>query len=94
MINKKKLDILIYPYSYSKQIDILNNLKNIKIIFYIHQSIFFWIYSNLTYTKSLYKSYKKSKYIISLINFENYYIFKKWGLNTILMNSLITYEYN
>ena len=94
MINKKKLDILIYPYSYSEQINILNNLKNTKIIFYIHQSIFFWIYSNLTYIKSLYKSYKQSRYIISLINFENYYIFKKWGLNTILMNSLITYEYN
>jgi len=94
VIKKKKLDILIYPYAYSEQIDILNNLKNIKIIFYIHQSIFFWIYANLTYFKSVYKSYKKSKYIISLINFENNYIFKKWGLNSILMNNFITYEYN
>ena len=42
----------------------------------------------------LYKSYKNSKYIISLIPFENDYLYKKWGINSILMNNFITYEYN
>ena len=42
----------------------------------------------------LYKSYKNSKYIISLIPFENDYLFKKWGINSILMNNFITYKYN
>jgi glycosyltransferase involved in cell wall biosynthesis len=42
----------------------------------------------------LYKAYKNSKYIISLIPFENDYLFQKWGINSILMNNFITYNYN
>ena len=93
-IIKKRLNIFIYQFSYSNQINALNKLKNIQIIFYLHQSFFYWIYSNYTIFKSLYNSYKESKYIISLIHFENDYIFKKWGIKTILMNNFITYEYN
>ena len=75
------------------EISKLNDLKNIKIIFYQHQSLFYWIYTNYTYFKSLYNTYKNSKYIISLINLEVYYIFPKWGIKSILMNNFITYEY-
>jgi glycosyltransferase involved in cell wall biosynthesis len=42
----------------------------------------------------LYKVYQNSKYIIDLIPVENYYLFKKWGINSLLMNNFITYEYN
>ena len=63
-------------------------------MYYQHQSFFFWIYSNYTFFKSLYKAYKESKYIINLIHLENDYIFKKWGIKSILMNNFITYEYN
>ncbi len=93
-IVKKKINIFIYQFSDSNEIKIFNELKNIKIINYQHQSIFFWIYSNYTIFKSLYKAYKESKYIVSLIHLENDYIFKKWGIKSALMNNFITYKYN
>ena len=93
-IIKKRINIFIYQFSDSNEIKELNKLKNIKVIFYQHQSIFFWIYYNYTKFKELYNSYKESKYIISLIHLENDYIFKKWGIKSILMNNFITYEYN
>ena len=93
-IIKKQINIYIYQYSDSNEIKELNKLKNVKIIFYQHQSIFYWIYYNYTTFKNLYKSYKESKYIVSLIHLENDYIFKKWGIKSILMNNFISYEYN
>ena len=41
-----------------------------------------------------YPSYKKSKYVISLIPVENNYLFKKWGINSILMNNPSTFDYD
>ena len=94
-ILKKRIDIFIYHFSYNNEIEALNKLKkNIKIIHYQHQSIFFWIYVNYTSFKYLYKAYKESKYIVSLIHLENDYIFEKWGIKSILMNNFVTYEYN
>ena len=78
----------------STEIEILNQFKNTKIIFYIHQSIFYWIYLNYFLFKSLYTAYQKSKYIISLVPFENDYLFPKWGIRSILMNNFISYEFN
>ena len=92
-ILKKRINIFIQQYSNSKKINFLEKFKNIRIINYQHQSVFFWIYSNYTYFKSLYKSYKNSNYIISLIHIENDYLFEKWGIKSILMNNFITYEY-
>lgn len=43
---------------------------------------------------NLYKAYKNAKYIISLIPFENDYLFQKWGINSILMNNFISYEFD
>ena len=92
-IKKNRIDVLIYQFPFYKEIDVLNNLKSIKIIFYQHYSLFYWIYYNYEIFKKLYKSYKKSKYIISLIPLENEYLFKKWGINSILMENFITYDY-
>ena len=94
MINKNKLDILIYELDDNKEIKILNNINNVKIIYYIHSSIFYWIYSNYTTFKYLYKSYTNSSYVISIIPFENDFLFEKWGINSILMDNFMTYEYN
>ena len=91
---KKKIDILIYQLSNNSEIQILNKLKTIKIIFYLHQSLFYWIYSNYFLFKSLYKEYQKSKYIVCLVPFENDYLFNKWGISSILMNNFVTFEYN
>ena len=93
-IRKKRIDVFIYQFSDYNEINIFNNLKKIKIIFYQHQSLFYWIYANYTNYKYLYKVYQKSKNIISLIHLENDYIFKKWGIKTILMNNFITYDFN
>lgn len=93
-LKKNRINILIYQFPNYNGINILNNLKNINIIYYQHYSFFYWIYYDYCFFKSIYKAYQNSKYIISIIPFENNYIFKKWGLNSILMNNFITYEYN
>ena len=92
-IKKNKIEILIYQLSFPNEIKILNNLSNIKIIFYQHLGIFDWIYGNYSIFKSLYKEYINSKYIVNIIPFENDYLFKKWGINSILMNNFITYNF-
>jgi hypothetical protein len=93
IILKKRINIFINQFSQINKINDLEKLKNIRIINYQHQSAFFWIYSNYTSFKSLYKSYKNSKYIISLIHIENDYLFEKWGIKSIFMNNFITYAY-
>ena len=94
IIKRNKIDVLIYQLNYYEEIKILNKLKNIKIIFYQHSSFFYELYSNYTLFISLYKEYKNSKYIVSIINFENDYLFSKWGINSILMNNFVTYEFD
>ena len=91
---KQKIEILIYQFANYHEINILNQLKNIKILYYNHFSFFYWVYFNFKKFKILYTQYQNSKYIISLIHLENDYLFKKWGINSILMNNFITYEYN
>ena len=72
----------------------LNKLNKTKTIIYNHSSLFIWIYSHkYSLFNTTYREYTNSKYIISLIPLENDYIFKKWGINSILMNNFITYEY-
>ena len=93
-IKKNKIEILIYQLSFSNEIKILNNLNNVKILFYQHLGIFDWIYGNYSIFKSLYGEYINSKYVVNIIPFENDYLFKKWGINSILMNNFITYNFN
>ena len=91
---KKRIEIFIYQFPKGNEIKILNNLKNTKIIFYENSCFLYWIYFDYLSFKSIYNSYKNSKYVISLIPFENDYLFKKWGINSILMDNFITYEYD
>lgn len=94
VLNEEKIDILIYNFFNREGIQILNNIKSIKTIFYIHQSIFLWIYMKCYNNINTYKFYQSSKYVISLVPFENDYLFKNWGINSILMDNFITYDYN
>jgi hypothetical protein len=94
IVKKNKIDILIYELTNVQEINILNSIDDLKVIFYIHSSIFYLIYSNYEYFKLVYKSLTNSKYVISIIPFENDYLFEKWGIKSILMNNFMTYEYN
>ena len=90
-----KIDILIYQFPHGDEIKIINTLEKLKIIIYSHFCFLTWIYFyDIHYFSTLYESYKESKYIVSLVEFENNYIFKQWGINSILMDNLVTYEYN
>jgi glycosyltransferase involved in cell wall biosynthesis len=94
-INKNKIEILIYNLYNYEEMKILNNLTEFKVIFYNHSCLFFWFYTHLYQIMSnIYNAYKNAKYIISLIPFENDYLFPKWGINSILMNNFMSYEYN
>ena len=93
-LKKNRIDILIYQLDYINEINILNDLKKIKVIFYHHSSSFDWIYANYTHFKLIYKSFKKSKYFISIVPFENDYLFKYWGIKSIIFDNFMTYEYN
>ena len=88
------IDVLIYELNDLEEMQKLNKLKNLKVIFYHHSSVFDWIYYSFFYFKNIYKVLMKSKYVITLIPFENYYLFKKWGIRSILMNNFMTYDYN
>ena len=93
-ILKNKIDIFIYQLYDIDIISMLQKIKNLKIIFYIHSCFLFWIYSyNNFIFKNVYNEYKKGLYIISLVPFENNYLFKKWGINSIYLNNFLTYEY-
>ena len=95
ILNRKKIDILIYHLYSFIEIKSLNKLKNIKTIFYNNSCFLIWIYYKMfSFFKTIYKAYKDSKYVISLIPFEHAYLFKKWGIKSILMNNFITYDYN
>ena len=72
----------------------MNKLKKIKILFYNHFSFFYWVYFNFKKFIYLYQEFQKAKFIISLVHLENDYLFEKWGINSILMNNFITYDYN
>ena len=76
---KKKIDVLIYQFPKGNDINILNQLKTIKIIFYENSCFLYWIYYNYYSFKLLYNAYKRSKYVISLVPFENEY--RKYFVN-------------
>ena len=92
-IKKNKIDIFIYQLSDYNEITLLNNLKKIKVIFYQHSCFFYWIYlDKFNEFKNIYKALQNSKYVITLVPFENDYLFKKWGINSILMYNFLTYN--
>lgn len=94
-IEKKHIDILIYNFYDKREIKKLNKLKTTKIIYYDHSSFLYWIYlKKYNFKDSIYYEYKKCKYVISLIPIENDYLFKIWGINSILMHNPTSFEYD
>ena len=90
-----KIDILIYQMYNITEMDKLNNYNKTKTIFINRSCFLHWIYYKLYYQyKTIYRIYQHTKYIVSLIHFENDYLFEKWGIKSILMNNFIPYEYN
>ena len=95
IIKEKHIDILIYNKDVKKEIQKLNRLNNTKVIFCLHASFFYSIYKHLyNLEETIYKYYKKSKYVISLVPIENDYLFKKWGINSVLIENPCTFEYD
>jgi len=95
VLESEKIDILIYNLMNKSEIEKLNKLKNIRIIYYIHSSFLASIYMHINnFKNTVYYSYKKCKYILSLIPLENDYLFKLWGINSIQIQNLVTFEYN
>ena len=75
---------------------IIKIIKKKRIDILIYQLSFYdeiKLLNNYTQFKNLYKNYRNSKYVVSIVPLENDYIFKKWGINSILMNNFITYDY-
>ena len=94
VIRKYKINILIYQLSNENEIILLNKMKNVKVIYFLHSSAFYWIYFNYTAFKLIYKAYTNSNYVLSIIPFENNFIFKYWGIKSLLLTNFITYDYN
>lgn len=91
----KKIDIFIYQFYDRPAITKIKGIKNLKVIFYNHSCFLFWIYNKDKFIfQNVYNEYKNSKYVISLVPFENNYLFKNWGINSIYMNNFLTYEYD
>ena len=89
------LDILIYNFYNVKEIKGLNQLKRVKIIYYDHSSFFLWIYQNRTnFKNTVYYEYKNCYCVISLIPLENDYLFKRWGIKSVLMDNPTTFDYD
>jgi hypothetical protein len=95
LIKLKKIDILLYQFYNYKEINVLNRINHLKLIVINHSCFLFWLYTNRYYFfKTYYEAYKNCDYTISLVPFENDYLFKKWGINSILISNFVQYEYN
>ena len=95
IIEEEKLDIIVYNFYSRDEIQKLNSLTKTKAIMYDHSSFLYWIFrKKFNFYKTPYPYYKNSKYVISLIPVENDYLFKKWGINSILMDNPTTFDYD
>jgi hypothetical protein len=95
LIEQKKIDILLYQFYNFNEINELKKIKQLKLVVINRSCFLHWIYYNKYYFfNTYYKAYKDNEYTISLVPFENDYLFKKWGINSILINNFIQYEYN
>jgi hypothetical protein len=93
-LKKKKIEVLIYQFANDREIRLLNKLNYIKVIYYLHTCFFYWVYSCFSYFISVYSALRNSKYVVSLVHLENDYLFRKWGINSIMINNFLSYEYN
>ena len=94
-IEKEDLDILVYNFYETGEIEKLNKLNKTKVIYYNHSSFLLWIYQQIyNFKYTVYKAYKECKYVLSLIPLENDYLFKLWGINSILIDNPTSFEYD
>ena len=90
-----EIDILIYQMYNETEMNMLINYNRTKTVFINRSCFLHWIYYGIiNQFKTIYRLYQKSKYVVSLIHFENDYLFEKWGIKSILMNNFILYDYN
>ena len=95
LIKQNKIDILLYQLYNYREINELNNIKNLKLVVINNSCFLFWLYiKRYKFFRTYYKAYKNCDYTISLVPFENDYLFKKWGINSILISNFVQYEYN
>ena len=84
-LKEENIDIFVYQFYDYYEINELYKLKKTKIIIINRSCFLHWIYyKNFDIFKNYYKTIKKANFIISLIPFENDYLFKKWGINSII----------
>ena len=93
-LKKYKINCLIYKLDDVKEITFLTHIKKVKVIFFHHSSNFDWIYNNYTIFKYIYNIFINVKYFVSIIPFENNYLFKKWGIRSIYINDFLTFNYS
>lgn len=93
-LKKKKIDCLIYELDDINEIYFLNKIKSTKVIYYHHSSNFDWLYGNYTFFKAIYNVFQNSKYFVSIIPFENNYLFRKWGIRSIFINDFISFNFS
>ena len=96
VINQENIDVVVYNFYHVYEMARLNRLKKTKIIYINHSPIFNWIIITRTYNfkSTIYQAYKNCKYVVSLIPMENDYLFKKWGINSVLMENPNTFDYD
>ena len=95
VINQTKIDILLYQIYNYRQIYELIKLKHIKVIIINRSCFLHWIYyDSYNIFKTYYRMCENSECTVSLVPFENDYLFRKWGINSVLISNFITYEYN
>ena len=95
IIKNEQIDILINNCDIIYEIEEFNKLNSTKVIHCTHSSFFYRIYLGFyNIEDTVYQSYKGSKYVLALIPLENDYLFKKWGINSLLMENPVTFEYD
>ena len=91
---QNNIDIIIYQFKFRNEMNRLIQLNKTKTIFINHSCFLLWIYTHdYNIFNNVYDIYKNSKYVVSIVPFENHFLFKKWGIHSIYMNNLISYDY-
>ena len=94
-IRMEKIDILINNYDDPNEIIKLNKLNSIKVIHCTHSVFLYRIYQHYYHIENtVYQAYKNCKYVLALVPLENDYLFKIWGINSLLMENPLTFEFN
>jgi len=95
VIKTENIDILVYNFDDPKEIKKLNKLNSIKIIYCTHSVFLYRIYQHYYRIEdTVYQSYKSCKYVLTIVPLENDYLFKIWGINSLLMENPSTFEFN